>query len=63
MYELMRGVMDGTVWYALSAIPYSVALILFTIGCLSKKSLSKIEDALSKYLVDEKLKLLKRDSK
>lgn len=35
----------------------------FTVGCLSKKSLSKIEDALSKYLVDEKLKLLKRDSK
>lgn len=38
MYELMRGVMDGTVWYALSAIPYSVALILFTIGCLSDES-------------------------
>lgn len=31
----------------------------FTINCLSKKSLAKIEDALSKYLVDEKLKLLK----
>ena len=31
----------------------------FTINCLRKKSLPKIEDALSKYLVDEKLKLLK----
>ena len=31
----------------------------FMINCLDKKSLSKIEDALSKYLVDEKLKLLK----
>lgn len=32
----------------------------FAMTCLSKKSLSVIEDAVSKYLVDEKLKLLKR---
>lgn len=31
----------------------------FTMNCLDKKSLVKIEDALSKYLVDEKLKYLK----
>lgn len=31
----------------------------FIINCLNKKSLPKIEDALSKYMVDEKLKLLK----
>lgn len=31
----------------------------FTINCLNKKALPKIEDALSKYLVDEKIKLLK----
>ena len=31
----------------------------FIMGCLDKKSLPKIEDALSKYLVDEKLKYLK----
>lgn len=35
----------------------------FTIECLDKRALPKIEDALSKYLVDEKLKLLKKDSK
>lgn len=34
----------------------------FIIECLDKKSLSKIEDALSKYLVDEKLKLLKKSN-
>lgn len=34
----------------------------FTIGCLDKKSLPAIEDALSKYLVNEKLKYLKKDS-
>lgn len=33
----------------------------FTIGCLDKRSLSRIEDALSKYLVDEKLKYLKNN--
>ena len=31
----------------------------FTIGCLNKGSLKDIEDAISKYLIDEKLKLLK----
>lgn len=31
----------------------------FTITCLDKRSLTDIEDALSKYLVNEKLKLLK----
>ena len=31
----------------------------FTINCLRKKALPKIEEALSKYLLDEKLKLLK----
>lgn len=38
MYELMRGVMNGNVWYALSAIPYSVVLSLFIIGCVSNDS-------------------------
>lgn len=33
----------------------------FTINCLDKRSLAKIEDALSKYLVDEKLKYLKNN--
>ena len=31
----------------------------FTMGCLDKKSLPEIEDAISKYLVDEKLKMMK----
>ena len=31
----------------------------FTINCLNKKALPKIEDALSKYMIDEKLKILK----
>lgn len=31
----------------------------FIINCLDKRSLSEIEDALSKYLVDEKLKYMK----
>ena len=37
----------------------------FKINCLDKKSLSKIEDALSKYLLNEKLKYMKKqkDSK
>lgn len=37
----------------------------FIINCLDKKSLKKIEDALSKYLVDEKIKYMKnnKDSK
>lgn len=35
----------------------------FVISCLDKNSLNKIEDALSKYLVNEKLKMLKKDSK
>lgn len=34
----------------------------FIITCLDKRSLPKIEDALSKYLLDEKLKYLKKDS-
>lgn len=34
----------------------------FSINCLDKRSLPKIEDALSKYLVNEKLKMLKKDS-
>lgn len=34
----------------------------FTINCLDKKSLPKIEDALSKYMVNEKLKYLKKTS-
>ena len=34
----------------------------FTINCLDKKSLPKIEDALSKYMVNEKLKYLKKNS-
>ena len=33
----------------------------FTINCLDKKSLPSIEDALSKYLVDEKIKYLKNN--
>lgn len=32
----------------------------FTINCLDKKALPSIEDALSKYLVDEKIKYLKK---
>ena len=37
----------------------------FIINCLDKRSLKKIEDALSKYLVDEKIKYMKekKDSK
>lgn len=35
----------------------------FTINCLDKRSLVKIEDALSKYLVDEKLKQNKEKQK
>ena len=35
----------------------------FTIGCLDKRALPKIEDALSKYLVDEKLKYLNNNTK
>lgn len=31
----------------------------FTMNCLNKNSLTEIEDALSKYMVDEKLKYLK----
>ncbi len=31
----------------------------FTIGCLDKRSLPDIEDAVSKYLVDQKIKTLK----
>ena len=34
----------------------------FTIGCLDKKSLPQIEDALSKYMVNEKLKYMKKNS-
>lgn len=34
----------------------------FTIGCLSKSSLPAIEDALSKYMVNEKLKYMQKDS-
>lgn len=34
----------------------------FVIGCLDKRSLPEIEDALSKYMVNEKLKYLKKDS-
>lgn len=34
----------------------------FIMDCLDKKSLPAIEDALSKYLVNEKLKYLKKDS-
>ncbi len=34
----------------------------FTMECLDKKSLPSIEDALSKYLVNEKLKYLKKNS-
>lgn len=34
----------------------------FIIGCLDKKSLPKIEDALSKYMVNEKLKYMKKES-
>ena len=34
----------------------------FYIGCLDKKALPSIEDALSKYLVNEKLKYLKKNS-
>ncbi len=33
----------------------------FFIGCLDKKSLPSIEDALSKYMVNEKLKYLKKN--
>ncbi len=33
----------------------------FTIGCLDKKSLPAIEDALSKYMVNEKLKYIKKN--
>lgn len=34
----------------------------FIMNCLDKKSLTSIEDALSKYLVNEKLKYLKKQS-
>lgn len=33
----------------------------FTIGCLDKRSLPQIEDALSKYMVNEKLKYMKKN--
>jgi len=33
----------------------------FMVNCISKKALPKIEDALSKYLLDEKLKLLRNN--
>lgn len=35
----------------------------FTINCLDKRALSAIEDALSKYMVNEKLKYLEKNSK
>lgn len=35
----------------------------FSINCLDKRSLSQIEDALSKYMVNEKLKYLEKNSK
>ena len=34
----------------------------FYIGCLDKRSLPSIEDALSKYMVNEKLKYMKNDA-
>lgn len=34
----------------------------FSIGCLDKSSLPAIEDALSKYMVNEKLKYMKKNS-
>ena len=34
----------------------------FIIGCLDKNSLVSIEDALSKYLVNEKIKYLKKEN-
>ncbi len=34
----------------------------FWIGCLDKRSLPTIEDALSKYMVNEKLKYMKKDA-
>ena len=34
----------------------------FTIGCLSKRSLKDIEDALSKYMINETLKNIKKNS-
>lgn len=34
----------------------------FTINCLDKRALPSIEDALSKYLVDEKIKYLKKNN-
>ena len=54
-FEIRKGIIFGVV-------EIDTVKEHFTVECLSKKSLSKIEDALSKYLVDEKIKMLKKDS-
>lgn len=52
-FEIRANIMYGTV-------EIDTVKEVFRINCLDKRSLPKIEDALSKYLVDEKLKYLKK---
>lgn len=54
-FELSTGILYGTV-------EIDTVKEHFTIGCLDKKALPMVEDALSKYMVNEKLKYLKKNS-
>lgn len=51
-FEIMTNILFG-------AVEIDTIKEHFTIGCLDKNSLQSIEDALSKYLVNEKIKYLK----
>ena len=53
-FEIMTNLLYGTV--VMDTIKEHVI-----IGCLDKRSLIAVEDALSKYMVNEKLKYLKKD--
>lgn len=54
-FELSAGILYG-------AVEIDTVKEHFTIGCLDKKALPMVEDALSKYMVNEKLKYLKKNS-
>lgn len=54
-FELSTGILYG-------AVEIDTVKENFKINCLDKKSLPAIEDALSKYMVNEKLKYLKKNS-
>lgn len=54
-FELSTGILYG-------AVEIDTVKEHFTIGCLDKKALPMVEDALSKYMVNEKLKYLKKNS-